>query len=489
MSQPTLIRRQAPDPFHSVTVWRQDGQYNGRPAITYLKVWEGPADGSGQGWLSSGTHENRILAVLAGRVPSAVTALELTLDTHRVALSTLDAGPELQRDWIDTCPQLLCDTELVKLGFHALQALVQIHREGVVHADLKSDNICVSLAPPSAGAASCLDWRSLKLIDFAFSLARDFPPRFVFPTDTGRIDYLPDFYKRAVEQAQRSNSPDRIQEARSAAIDLYSLGAMLKKLVARAPQACPGATALSKACLRAGSRQNAWRWPGSDSRFEARTLALEDKALQWLRAQGLQDDAIARSIPVEAAAAAAPTPLREAPPVTPLRAAAPTPLRVPRAPEGAPRIDTAPTAPEPDVRTEPPPRPQPQPPTQPAPRVSVWTRLRWVGVSALLALCFLQIDQAYQSTALRLSNAGYVTALLAMAMALPLTGGALLQARRPTRASEIICLVAAITLTLIAAFHVVGVWRAGLPWLQLVQLIMPWTLAIALGIRRTAPSP
>ena len=128
MSQPTLIRRQAPDPFHSVTVWRQDGQYNGRPAVTYSKVWEGPADGSGQGWLSSGTHENRILAVLAGRVQSAVTALELTLDTHRVALSTLDAGPELQRDWIDTCPQLLCDTELVKLAFHTLQALVQIHR-------------------------------------------------------------------------------------------------------------------------------------------------------------------------------------------------------------------------------------------------------------------------------------------------------------------------------------------------------------------------
>jgi len=129
------------------------------------------------------------------------------------------------------------------------------------------------------------------------------------------------------------------------------------------------------------------------------------------------------------------------------------------------------------------------PPPAPGPRVTLWKRLQWVGVSALLALCFLLIDQAYRSTALRLSDAGYVTALLAMAMAMPLTGGALLQARRPTRAREIICLVAAITLALIAAFHAWGVWRAGLPWLQLVQLIMPWTLAIALGIRRTAPSP
>ena len=477
MSQPTLIRRQAPDPFHSVTVWRQGGQYNGLPAVTYLKVWEGPADGSGQGWLSSGTHENRILAVLAGRVQSAVTALELTLDTHRVALSTLDAGPELQRDWIDTCPQLLCDTELVKLAFHTLQALVQIHREGVVHADLKSDNICVSLAPPSAGAASCLDWSSLKLIDVAFSLAQDFPPRFVFPTDTSKIDYLPDFYKRAVEQAQRSNSPDRIQGARSAAIDLFSLGAMLKKLVTRAPLACPGATALSKACLRAGSRQIAWRWPGSDSRFEARTIQLENKALQWLRAQGLHDDAIARSVSVGTTATAAPTPLREAPQVTPLRAAAPTPLRAP-APEVVPRTDTAPTAPKPETKPDP----------TPTLRLTVWTRLHWIGVSTLLALCFLQIDQAYRATALMLSDSGYFTALLAMVMALPLTGGALMHARRPSRGMEITCFVAATVLALVAVFHAVGVWRAGLPWLQGVQLIVSWILAVALGIRRVVPA-
>ena len=478
MSQPTLIRRQAPDPFHSVTVWRQNGQYDGVPAVTYLKVWEGPANGSGQGWLSSAAHEHLLLTVLAGRgVRSAVTALELTNDTHRVALSTLDAGPELQRDWIDMYPQLLCDTELVKLGFHALQALVQIHREGVVHADLKSDNICVSLAPPCAGAVSCLDWGSLKLIDFAFSLAHDFPPRFVFPTDTGRIDYLPDFYKRAVEQAQRSNSPDRIQGARSAAIDLFSLGAMLKKLVTRAPQACPGATALSKACLRAGSRQNAWRWPGSNSRFEARTIQLENQAQQWLRAQGLHDDAIARSVSVGTTAATAPTPLREAPQVTPLRAAAPTPLRAP-APEVVPRADTAPTAPKPETKPDP----------TPTPRLTVWTRLHWIGVSTLLALCFLQIDQAYRATALMLSDGGYFTALLAMVMALPLTGGALMHARRPSRGMEITCFVAATVLALVAVFHAVGIWRAGLPWLQGVQLIVSWILAVALGIRRVVPA-
>jgi low temperature requirement protein LtrA len=106
----------------------------------------------------------------------------------------------------------------------------------------------------------------------------------------------------------------------------------------------------------------------------------------------------------------------------------------------------------------------------------------------LLALCFLQIDQAYRTTGLRLSDAGYVTALLAMVMALPLTAGALMHARRPTRGMEITCFVAATVLVLVAVFHALGVWRAGLPWLQGLQLIVPWILAIALGIRRVAPA-
>jgi low temperature requirement protein LtrA len=120
--------------------------------------------------------------------------------------------------------------------------------------------------------------------------------------------------------------------------------------------------------------------------------------------------------------------------------------------------------------------------------LTVWTRLHWIGVSTLLALCFLQIDQAYRTTGLRLSDAGYVTALLAMVMALPLTAGALMHARRPTRGMEITCFVAATVLVLVAVFHALGVWRAGLPWLQGVQLIVPWILAIALGIRRVAPA-
>jgi hypothetical protein len=143
-----------------------------------------------------------------------------------------------------------------------------------------------------------------------------------------------------------------------------------------------------------------------------------------------------------------------------------------------PRTDKAPTAPKPETKPDP----------TPTPRLTVWTRLHWIGVSTLLALCFLQIDQAYRATALMLSDSGYFTALLAMIMALPLTGGALMHARRPSRGMEITCFVAATVLALVAVFHAVGIWRAGLPWLQGVQLIVFWILAVALGIRRVVPA-
>lgn len=491
MTPPTLIRKQAPDGSHSVTVWRQGGQYNGQPAVTYLKVWEGLPGESAAGWLSWGLHENFLLTLLAGRgVRSAVTTLGLNKDTHRIELSTLDAGPELQRDWLDAGAPILSDVELVKLGCHTLQALVQIHREGVVHGDLKTDNICIdAVADPRTGAR-CVDWRSLKLIDFAFSLSRDYPLRFVLPTDTRKIDYLPGFYKRAIEKSQRAKAPELAQAACSAAIDLFSLGVMLQKLAATSGRPCPGATTLAQACLKAGSRRAPWRWPWADARFEAPTLRLEQAALQWLRAQGLGDDAIGRSAPMEASAPGSvmPTPLRAQAQATPLAALPPTPL-LPRTP-----LAPTPLAPAPGPATEPVPGPEstsapsPEPgPSPPSPaRVSLWARVHWIGVTLLLALCFALIDQAYLATRLRLSDAGYMAALLAIACAAPLVVAALWQARRPARGAEWVCLVTALVLAVAALFHAVSLLQAGLGWLAAVQLAAPWLLAVAMAARRAA---
>ncbi len=507
MTSPTLVRRQPLDASHSVTVWKQGGQYNGQPAMTYLKVWEGRADGSSAGWLSWGLHEQLLLTLLAGRgVRSAVTTLGLNQDTHRIELSTLDAGPELQQDWLDAGGTLLSDTELVKLGYHALRALLQIHQVGVVHGDLKADNICVSETRDPRTGARCVDWRSLKLIDFAFSLSRDNPLHFVLPIDTRKIDYHPEFYRQAVEQSQQSRSPVAAQAACSAAIDLYSLGVMLQKQVARAERACPGASALAKACLKAGARQKPWHWPWSDTRFEAQTLRLEQKALQWLRSHGLSEEDIARSAPVDAEASVTSTPLRAPAQATPLAPVQATPLAVapvtpllPPSPVAAP----LPTGPSPVPSPAPAPEPvatpspavwfpvpagglsgQPLAETDPAAEKRPWARWYWIGVTLLLALCFVLIDRGYRATGLILSNTGYFTALLAILAALPLVRCAMLQVSRPTRTTDLVCIASALFLTGVAFLHGASVMQAGLRLQAAWQIVFVWLLTLVLVARR-----
>ncbi len=515
MTSPTLVRRQPLDASHSVTVWKQGGQYNGQPAMTYLKVWEGRADGSSTGWLSWGLHEHLLLTLLAGRgVRSAVTTLGLNKDTHRIELSTLDAGPELQQDWLEAGGVLLSDTELVKLGYHTLQALAQIHQEGVVHGDLKADNICVSETRDPHTGARCADWRSLKLIDFAFSLSRDNPLRFVLPIDTRKIDYHPPFYRRAVERSQQMKSPLAAQSACSAAIDLYSLGVLLQKQVVRSGQACPGASMLARACLKAGSRQKPWRWPWSDARFEAQTLHLEQEALQWLQAQGLSNEDIGRSVPLAAGAPVAATPLRspaQATPLapvqaTPLAAVTPTPLLSPSPP--SPPVTPLAKQAEPVSPPAPAPAPavwfpvpagqlpaEPLPPeTSPAGRLPVApvplepipaigqpeATKYWFGVTLVLAFCLLLIDQGYKSTGLRLSNLGYYTALLATLATWPLLRCAYIQATRPTRIAHRACIASALFLTGVAFLHAASLMQAGLRWPAAAMLGV--TLLVTIGL-------
>ena len=496
MTSPTLVRRQPLDASHSVTVWKQGGQYNGQPAMTYLKVWEGRADGSSTGWLSWGLHEHLLLTLLAGRgVRSAVTTLGLNKDTHRIELSTLDAGPELQHDWLEAGGVLLSDTELVKLGYHTLQALAQIHQEGVVHGDLKADNICVSETQDQQTVARCVDWRSLKLIDFAFSLSRDNPLRFVLPIDTRKIDYHPPFYRRAVEQSQQLKSPQAAQAACSAAIDLYSLGVMLQKQVVRSGQPCPGASTLARACLKAGSRQKPWRWPWSDARFEAQTLQLAQEALQWLRQQGLSNEQIDRSTPLSAGAPVSATPLRspaQATPLaqaqaTPLAAVSPTPLLSPSTPIAAPapavwfpvpagQLPAEPPAVEPVSTERLPAAPLPLEPL-PDPMRPAATHY-WFGVILVLAFCLILIDQGYKSTGLRLSNLGYITALLAMLATWPMVRCAYLQAFRPSRIAHRVCIASALFLTGVECLHAASLMQAGLRWPAAATLVVVLLLAL-----------
>jgi hypothetical protein len=61
------------------------------------------------------------------------------------------------------------------LAHHCLRALFAIHELSVVHLDIKGDNVCIPVSPPTfdpkrARARAAPRFESLALIDFAFSL-------------------------------------------------------------------------------------------------------------------------------------------------------------------------------------------------------------------------------------------------------------------------------------------------------------------------------
>jgi len=127
---------------------------------------------------------------------------------------------------------------------------------GVMHGDLKADNVCI---PVQAGYPHAPHVAEVRLIDFAFSLSRDYPLRFVLPSDPDRIDYLPEFYKNAIKKAQQHQQPASIQQVCCAEVDLFSLGIMLEKIIGQAgleqTRQWPTLAQLIDHCKAKGSRQ------------------------------------------------------------------------------------------------------------------------------------------------------------------------------------------------------------------------------------------
>jgi hypothetical protein len=477
-----LVRDLPLDDGHSLKVWREAGKYNGQSVMTYRKVWQGPLNTTAPGWLSWGLHENFLLTLLAGRgVSRTVTTIDLHKEAHCIELLTLDAGPELQRDWIQAYPHPWPDKELVKLAYHSLVALVQIHKEGVVHGDLKSDNICVSSI--KAAAVTGIDWQSLKLIDFAFSLCRDFPLQFVLPIDTEKIDYLPQFYKSAILNSRQFNQPQWVHKKCCAEIDLYSLGVMLQQLAQPSNEAYPGTMALIQECMRVGEKPQGWQWP--QKKFEAQTTRLAQTALEWLNGQGLKDE-IGHTI-LDLPKKTTATPLRNlahktAQP-TPLLPTLPTPLIAKKLADSPitdgnlAEVSLAQTSAKNRLAIE---------------SIAwvksfakvLWVRLRWLGFMLMFLIGFAAVNQGYQSTELRLSDAGYALALVAIACAVPLGACALFQLSKPSAKGELLCLGLALVVMFVGLFHGLSLWLYGLNNLQAAQIATPWILAIALSLKR-----
>jgi|GEM_PF-2294145 len=148
MTRRELIQRQEFGPYQSVSAWCEPGK--GAGPQRYRKVWQSAPGHKADAWLSWAHHEHLMLTLLAGHGAEHVVLISgLQVNPGQVELVTLDAGPELQRDWLarSYAPLFAGEAQALKLARSCVRALVSIHRLGVVHGDVKTDNLRVQ---PSA---------------------------------------------------------------------------------------------------------------------------------------------------------------------------------------------------------------------------------------------------------------------------------------------------------------------------------------------------
>ena len=119
------------------------------------------------------------------------------------------------------------------LAQHCIAALDEIHALGLLHLDIKADNICVPYAPADFDPQSPRQqlqpvFARLALIDFAFSLVSREPLATPLPIGWQKdYDYQSPRLLRALEAGRRGDlEPTRELDWRC---DLYSLAAMLKR--------------------------------------------------------------------------------------------------------------------------------------------------------------------------------------------------------------------------------------------------------------------
>jgi serine/threonine protein kinase len=493
-----LIHQKEVSAHQRVCVWQESRPQGQITDILYRKAWQSDVPQQAEAWLSWAKHEHVLLSLLAeGGAHHAVAVSDLHVDSQAIELVTRDAGPELQRDWLNQQPGLFqSDRSLLELTQACLVALHEIHQLGIVHGDLKADNICI----PRQAQGNSPDWSGLRLIDFAFSLSRSKPLRFVLPTDPDRIDYLPEFYKSAIRKAQSQNRPEWIQKACCAQIDVFSLGVMLDKFMqtqsAQVSSVWPVTSRLVHTFKAKGAQAPSAfkRWLSEDlSLLSEDMLELVRSEIEQLGRTGR--DAAARIEPMAAPlnellhtpvstpmstplSTPLATPLTTPPATplaTPLSTALPTPLSTPLATALSAPSTASPATPmatplasqalvthrvsalaqiDPASGTAP---AQVRLPSRTA--SAPWRLLSdhaqrwvWLALSLMLIYVFTRIDQAFVRDGLLISDSDYAWGLLGMALAPLHIVGAAKSLNQPSRLTHLLMLGVSAVLFLVG-FH------------------------------------
>lgn len=223
----------------AVEVIRQPAAADGR--LRYSKAFLAIDAGDFSAWTLREWQMLRRLSSRPEPIPTAqIAAFEVASAGGPARLQTFDAGISVQR-WSLLQPVREVGAPLRHvfedcahwwaLAHHGIAALARLHAQGVVHLDLKADNVCIPMLPVGPGPADAttarrLAFDGLTFIDFAFAVFTGEAPEQPLPIAPElRHDYQSPRLLDALEAGRRGDSlPAGRLDWRC---DLFSFAAML----------------------------------------------------------------------------------------------------------------------------------------------------------------------------------------------------------------------------------------------------------------------
>jgi len=221
---------------------------NGRPC-QYVKVFKPGGLGNAAYWVQ---RENDFLLYFSlHKLKSVVEFANISQTADGIhtpvidSVTTVDAGITIA-DWLSVQARYANGVAARHPFWHigpfleliraCLEALREIHRCGIVHCDIKEDNICLPYAPYPLppGQAVSIHFGRLRLIDFAFSISHDRPLERPLPilVLAGGHTYQSKLLQTAITK-DRSNTQGSGIHAQQLdyRVDLYSLGHMAGRIL------------------------------------------------------------------------------------------------------------------------------------------------------------------------------------------------------------------------------------------------------------------